>query len=72
MGVLVVAAGIYELTPLKQAALRRSRVRHDGETPLGGGLAHGVDCVVCSGAPMAPRRCWLRGGGSHAVWQSRS
>jgi predicted metal-binding membrane protein len=51
-GVLVVAAGIYELTPLKQAALRRCRRPHESETPFGAGLAHGVDCVVSSGGLM--------------------
>jgi predicted metal-binding membrane protein len=51
-GVLVAAAGLYELTPLKQAALRRCRRPHDSGAPFGVGLAHGMDCVVCSGALM--------------------
>jgi predicted metal-binding membrane protein len=51
-GVLVTAAGLYELTPLKQAALRRCRRPHDAGAPFGLGLAHGMDCVVCSGALM--------------------
>jgi predicted metal-binding membrane protein len=51
-GVLVVAAGIYELTPFKQAALRRCRHPHESADPLRTGLDHGVDCVVCSGALM--------------------
>jgi predicted metal-binding membrane protein len=50
-GVLVVAAGVYELTPLKQAALLRCRRPH-GDSPFGTGLAHGVDCIACSGGLM--------------------
>ena len=46
-GGAIVAAGLYELTPLKQRSLRRCRSpRHHG------GLAHGIDCVGCSGGLM--------------------
>jgi predicted metal-binding membrane protein len=52
-GGVVVAAGLYELTPLKRLNLRRCRSpRHPGSA-LGSGLAHGLDCVGCSGALMA-------------------
>jgi predicted metal-binding membrane protein len=51
-GALVVAAGLYELTPFKQAALRRCRRPHESGDPFATGLAHGLDCVVCSGALM--------------------
>jgi predicted metal-binding membrane protein len=52
-GGVIVAAGIYELTPLKRRGLRRCRsARHPG-SPLRSGLAHGVDCVTCSGGLMA-------------------
>jgi predicted metal-binding membrane protein len=47
-GGAIVAAGIYELTPLKQHCLRRCR------TPAArGGLAHGLDCVGCCAGLMA-------------------
>jgi predicted metal-binding membrane protein len=52
-GGVIVAAGLYELTPLKRLNLRRCRSpRHPGSA-LGSGLAHGLDCVGCSGALMA-------------------
>ena len=52
-GAAVVAAGLYELTPLKQVSLRRCRgARHSG-SPFRGGLAHGLDCAGCSGGLMA-------------------
>ena len=51
-GGVIVAAGLYELTPLKRLSLRRCRARHP-VSALGSGLAHGVDCVGCSGALMA-------------------
>jgi predicted metal-binding membrane protein len=52
-GAVIVAAGIYELTPLKHRSLRRCRIaRHPGRA-LESGLAHGVDCVTCSGGLMA-------------------
>jgi predicted metal-binding membrane protein len=51
-GVVIVAAGLYELTPLKRVSLRRCR-----NAPQGGafrsGVAHGFDCVGSSGALMA-------------------
>jgi predicted metal-binding membrane protein len=52
-GVVIVAAGIYELTPLKRASLRRCRGAPDGGNAFRSGLAHGVDCVGSSGALMA-------------------
>ena len=52
-GGAIVAAGCYELTPLKRLSLRRCRsAAHDGSA-LRNGLAHGLDCVRCSGALMA-------------------
>jgi predicted metal-binding membrane protein len=52
-GAVIVAAGIYELTPFKRRSLRRCRRAGHPESPLRGGLAHGLDCVGCSGALMA-------------------
>lgn len=52
-GALIVAAGIYELTPVKRRSLLRCRGARHPESPLGSGLAHGRDCVICSGALMA-------------------
>jgi predicted metal-binding membrane protein len=52
-GVLIVIAGIYELTPLKQLSLRRCRGALHGGNPLRSGLANGRDCVGCSGGLMA-------------------
>ncbi len=52
-GAVIVAAGIYELTPLKRRSLRRCRSGRQPENPLRSGLAHGVDCVGCSGGLMA-------------------
>ena len=52
VGAVVVAAGLYELTPLKRLSLRRCRSA-SGRSALPGGLAHGLDCVGCSGALMA-------------------
>jgi predicted metal-binding membrane protein len=52
-GGVIVAAGIYELTPLKRLSLRRCRNTPHGGSALRSGLAHGVDCVGCSGALMA-------------------
>ena len=51
-GAMVVAAGIYELTPLKRLSLHRCRSAHDGGSALRGGLAHGLDCIGCSGGLM--------------------
>ena len=52
-GAVIAAAGIYELTPLKRRSLRRCRSARHPESPLRSGLAHGLDCVGCSGALMA-------------------
>jgi predicted metal-binding membrane protein len=52
-GTVVVAAGLYELTPLKRLSLRRCRSVPQGGNALRSGLAHGLDCVSCSGALMA-------------------
>jgi len=51
-GGVVAAAGLYELTPLKRLSLRRCRSAPHGGA-LRSGLAHGLDCVGCSGALMA-------------------
>src|SRR6266540_1011770 len=51
-GGVIVAAGLYELTPLKRLTLRRCRSAPH-ESAFRGGLAHGLDCVGCSGALMA-------------------
>jgi predicted metal-binding membrane protein len=52
-GGAIVAAGLYELTPLKRLSLRRCRSAPHGGNASRSGLAHGVDCVGCSGALMA-------------------
>ena len=52
-GSVIVAAGLYELTPLKQRSLRRCRAAPPSRNALRCGLAHGLDCVGCSGALMA-------------------
>lgn len=52
-GAVIVAAGIYELTPLKRSSLSRCRSARQPENPVRSGLAHGVDCVGCSGGLMA-------------------
>ena len=58
-GPLVVAAGAYQLTPLKRACLRRCRnplgfVRaHAGESALRMGAEHGAHCVGCCAGLMA-------------------
>ena len=51
-GALIVAAAIYELTPLKQRSLRRCRAVHNSDGAVRSGLAHGLDCVGCSGGLM--------------------
>lgn len=51
-GGLIVVAGLYELTPIKQRSLRRCRNMHHGEGAFRTGLAHGLDCVGCSGGLM--------------------
>jgi predicted metal-binding membrane protein len=50
-GVLLVAAGLYQLTPLKQRSLRRCRTANDGDA-LRTGVLHGLDCVGSSGGLM--------------------
>ena len=50
-GVLLVAAGVYQLTPLKQRSLMRCRSAHDGGA-LRTGVLHGLDCVGSSGGLM--------------------
>src|SRR6266498_3094032 len=52
-GVVIVAAGLYELTSLKRLSLRRCRSAPHGASAFRSGLAHGLDCVGCSGALMA-------------------
>jgi predicted metal-binding membrane protein len=51
-GGVIVAAGIYELTPVKRLSLRRCRSRPHSVGALRSGLAHGLDCVGCSGGLM--------------------
>ena len=51
-GGVIVAAGFYELTPLKRVSLRRCRSAPH-RNAFRSGLAHGLDCVGCSGALMA-------------------
>jgi predicted metal-binding membrane protein len=51
-GGAIVAAGLYELTPLKRRSLRRCRSPHEEATPFQCGVAHGVDCVGCSAGLM--------------------
>jgi predicted metal-binding membrane protein len=55
-GGTIAAAGLYELTPLKQRFLRRCRHPRDYVAALGpfrSGLAHGFDCVGCCLGLMA-------------------
>jgi predicted metal-binding membrane protein len=55
-GGAIVAAGLYELTPLKRRFLSRCRVPFGdagGQGPLRVGLANGIDCVGCCFALMA-------------------
>jgi len=49
---VVVAAAIYEVTPLKRRSLRRCRSQEASTTAFRSGLRHGVDCVGCSGGLM--------------------
>jgi predicted metal-binding membrane protein len=53
VGGVIVGAGIYELTPLKQFSLRRCRSAQRSVGALRSGLVHGLDCVGCSGGLMA-------------------
>jgi predicted metal-binding membrane protein len=52
-GGVIVAAGIYELTPLKRLSLRRCRSPHTDAPALRSGLVDGLHCVGCSGGLMA-------------------
>jgi predicted metal-binding membrane protein len=52
-GGVIAAAGIYELTPIKQLCLRRCRRPHPDGPAFRSGLANGVHCVGCSGGLMA-------------------
>jgi predicted metal-binding membrane protein len=52
-GAVIVAAGIYELTPVKRRSLRRCRSAGHPGSALRSGLAHGLDCVGCSAGLMA-------------------
>jgi predicted metal-binding membrane protein len=52
-GGVIVVAGVYELTPWKQLSLRRCRSPQHPVSALRSGLAHGLDCVGCSGGLMA-------------------
>jgi predicted metal-binding membrane protein len=51
-GGVIVAAGLYELTPFKRRSLRRCRRLSDDSGAFRSGLAHGLDCVGCSGGLM--------------------
>jgi predicted metal-binding membrane protein len=51
-GSLIVAAGTYEWTPLKQHCLRRCRSPLRDPRALRSGLGYGLDCVGCSGGLM--------------------
>ena len=51
-GAVVVAAGLYELTPWKQRSLRRCRSQHEPTSAFRSGLVHGLDCIGCSGGLM--------------------
>jgi predicted metal-binding membrane protein len=54
-GGTLVAAGMYELTPVKEALLRRCRrpMHSHGNGPFGAGLENGLDCVGCCLGLMA-------------------
>jgi predicted metal-binding membrane protein len=51
-GGLILAAGIYELTPLKQSFLQRCRQPLADGRALRSGGRYGLDCVGCSGGLM--------------------
>jgi len=53
VGAVIVAAGLYELTPLKRRSLRRCRFARHPRNAVRSGLAHGLDCVGSSGGLMA-------------------
>jgi predicted metal-binding membrane protein len=54
-GAVIIAAGIYELTPLKERLLRVCRRPHetDDRGALSAGLVNGLDCVGCCVGLMA-------------------
>ena len=52
VGGVIVAAGLYELTPFKRRSLRRCRRLRDDAGAFRSGLEHGLDCVGCSGGLM--------------------
>jgi predicted metal-binding membrane protein len=52
-GAVILAAGLYELTPLKRLSLRRCRSALHGGNAFRSGLGNGLDCVGSSGALMA-------------------
>ena len=51
-GGAIVAAGVYELTPLKRLSVRRCRSPHPDGPALRSGLESGFHCVGCSGGLM--------------------
>jgi predicted metal-binding membrane protein len=51
-GGAIVAAGVYELTPLKRLLLRRCRSPHPDGPAIRSGLANGLHCVGSSGGLM--------------------
>lgn len=51
-GLLVIAAGLYELTPLKRHSLERCRGAEHDDGAVRSGLLHGLDCVGCSAGLM--------------------
>jgi predicted metal-binding membrane protein len=51
-GAAVVAAGLYELTPLKRASLGRCRAGIPTANPVAAGLRYGANCVGCSAGLM--------------------
>ena len=51
-GIAVVAAGLYELAPLKRACLRRCRAPADRAAPVQAGLGYAANCIGCSAGLM--------------------
>ena len=58
-GGAIIAAGLYELTPLKRMSLRRCRSAPHGNA-FQSGLTHGFACVGCSGALWRSCSCSAR------------
>ena len=50
---IVAGVGLYQLTPLKRACLKRCRVQGPGHTGMFSGVRYGVSCVGCCWALMA-------------------